>query len=132
MKKYLIDTNICIYYIKGKFELNKKFEKVDSENCFISEITLAELKYGVENSEKKEKNQKALDNLLSGVKIVPIFHSLDLYAIEKARLRKAGTPIDDFDLLIGVTSVTHNLTMVTNNTDHFKRIKGIALEDWTK
>lgn len=88
--------------------------------------------FGVENSEKKEKNQKALGNFLTGVKIVPIFHSLDLYAKEKARLRTAGTPVDDFDLLIGVTSVTHNLTMVTNNTSHFKRIKGIVLEDWTK
>ena len=86
----------------------------------------------MENSEKKEKNQKTLDNFLNGVKIVPIFHSLDLYASEKARLRKTGTPVDDFDLLIAVTSVTHNLTMVTNNTGHFKRIKGIALEDWTK
>ncbi|MCG3164569.1 MAG: tRNA(fMet)-specific endonuclease VapC [Bacteroidia bacterium] len=132
MKKYLIDTNTCIYYIKGKFELRKKFEKADPDNCFISEITLAELKFGVANSEKKEKNQKALANFLTGVKIVPIFHSLDLYATEKARLRKAGTPVDDFDLLIGVTSVTHNLTLVTNNTDHFKRIKGITLEDWTK
>jgi tRNA(fMet)-specific endonuclease VapC len=132
LKKYLIDTNTCIYYIKGKFELKKKFEKADPENCFISEITLAELKFGVANSEKKEKNQKALDNFLSGIKIIPIFHSLDLYASEKARLRKAGTPIDDFDILIGVTSVTHNLTMVTNNSDHFKRIKGIDLEDWTK
>jgi tRNA(fMet)-specific endonuclease VapC len=132
LKKYLIDTNICIYYIKGKFDLIKKFEKVNPDNCFISEITLAELKFGVENSDKKDKNQKALDNFLSGVKIVPVFHSLDLYAIEKARLRKAGTPVDDFDLLIGVTSVTHNLTMVTNNTDHFTRIKDISLEDWTK
>ncbi|MFA5817328.1 MAG: type II toxin-antitoxin system VapC family toxin [Bacteroidales bacterium] len=132
MKKYLIDTNICIYYIKGKFDLDKKFELVDPENCFISEITLAELKYGVENSERKDKNQKALDNFLTAMKIVPIFHSLDLYAKEKARLRKSGTPVDDFDLLIGVTSVTHNLTMVTNNTDHFKHLKGIVLEDWTK
>lgn len=102
MKNYLIDTNICIYYIKGKFDLKKKFEKVNPDNCFISEITLAELKFGVENSEKKEKNQKVLDNFLTGIKIVPIFHSLDLYAKEKAQLRKAGTPIDDFDLLIGV------------------------------
>jgi tRNA(fMet)-specific endonuclease VapC len=132
LKKYLIDTNICIYYIKGKFDLNKKFKKADPDNCFISEITLAELMFGVENSEKRENNQKALDNFLTGVKIVPIFHSLDLYAKEKARLRKVGTPLDDFDLLIGVTSVTHNLIMVTNNTDHFRKIKGITLEDWTK
>ena len=132
MKKYLLDTNTCIYYIKGKFELKEKFEKVDPDNCFISEITLAELKFGVENSEKKEKNQKALENFLTGVKVVPIFHSLDLYAKEKTHLRKAGTPIDDFDLLIGATAVTHKLILVTNNTEHFKRIKGISLEDWTK
>ena len=117
--------------MKGKFDLEAKFDKVSAENCFISEMTLAELKFGVEKSEKKEKNKKALDNFLTGVQILPIFHSLDLYAKEKARLEKAGTPLDDFDLLIGVTSVTHNLTMVTNNTNHFKRINGIKLEDWT-
>jgi tRNA(fMet)-specific endonuclease VapC len=118
--------------MKGNFDLETKFDKVTSENCFISEITLAELKFGVENSEKPEKNKKALDNFLTGVQILPIFHSLDLYAKEKARLRKEGTPIDDFDLLIGVTSVIHKLIMVTNNTKHFKRIIGIKLEDWIK
>jgi tRNA(fMet)-specific endonuclease VapC len=132
LKKYLVDTNTCIYFIKGKYDLKDKFELAAPENCFISEITLAELKFGVANSEKKEKNQKALDNFLSGMKIVPIYHSLDLYASEKARLRKAGTPVDDFDILIGVTSITHNLIMVTNNSEHFKRLKGIIIEDWTK
>jgi len=117
--------------MKGKFDLERKFDKVASEDCFISEITLAELKFGVEKSEKPEKNRKALDNFLTGVQILPIFHSLDLFASEKARLQKAGTSVDDFDLLIGVTSVTHKLTMVTNNTNHFKRIKGIKIEDWT-
>ncbi|MBN9351509.1 MAG: type II toxin-antitoxin system VapC family toxin [Chitinophagaceae bacterium] len=131
MKKYLIDTNIAIFYMKGKFDLETKFDSVPSENLFISEMTLAELKFGVENSEHREKNRKTLDNFLTGVQVLPIFHSLDLYGKEKARLRKAGTPIDDFDLLIGVTSVNHKLTMVTNNTNHFKRIIGIKLEDWT-
>jgi len=85
----------------------------------FSEITLAELKFGAENSDRQEKNKAVLEGSLSGVQIIPIFHSIDLYAKEKARLRKAGTPIDDFDLLIGVTSVTQNLIMVTNNTSHF-------------
>ncbi len=132
MKQYLIDTNIAIYYMKGKFDLNKKFDALTADALFISEITLAELKFGVENSERPEKNQKALADFLTGVTVLPIFHALDLYAKEKARLRKAGTPVDDFDLLIGVTAVTHGLTMVTNNTDHFKRINGIDLEDWTR
>jgi tRNA(fMet)-specific endonuclease VapC len=117
--------------MKGKFNLEVKFDKTTVENCFISEMTLAELKFGVEKSEKPDKNKKALDNFLTGVQILPVFYSLDMYAKEKARLQKAGTPVDDFDLLIGVTSVTHKLIMVTNNTNHFKRINGIKLEDWT-
>lgn len=131
MKKYLLDTNICIYYIKGLYSLKKKFESIGPENCFISEITLAELKFGVENSIQKEKNQKALDNFLTGVQIVPIFHALDTYASEKTRLRKLGEVIDEFDLLIGATAVTHHFVMVTNNGKHFSRIKEIEIEDWT-
>ncbi|TAM93573.1 MAG: type II toxin-antitoxin system VapC family toxin [Chitinophagaceae bacterium] len=118
--------------MKGKFALNEKFNKAGAENCFISEMTLAELKFGVEKSQKREKNKKTLEYFLTGVQVLPIFHSLDMYAKEKARLQKAGTTIDDFDLLIGVTSVTYNLMMVTNNTNHFNRINGIELEDWTK
>lgn len=56
MKKYLIDTNIAIYYMKGKFDLVSKFDTVSVDNCYISEITLAELKFGVEKSENPEKN----------------------------------------------------------------------------
>ncbi len=117
--------------MKGKFNLERKFDKLSIENIFISEITLAELKYGVANSEKAEKNKKALENFLTGVQILPIFHSLDLYASEKSRLKKAGTPIDDFDLFIGVTSINHKMILVTNNTKHFERLEGIELEDWT-
>jgi tRNA(fMet)-specific endonuclease VapC len=118
--------------MKGLYSLDERFLKAGPENCFISEITLAELMFGVENSDRREKNQQALSDFLSGVKLIPIFHSLGLYAREKARIRKTGTPIDDFDLLIGCTAVTQNLTLVTNNTAHFSRINGIKLEDWTK
>ena len=128
--KYLLDTNIAIFYMKGKYNLDERFVNITPGNLFISEITLAELKYGVENSEHTEKNRKVLDLFLTGVKILPIFHALDLYAKEKVRLQKAGTRIDDFDLLIGTTAITHNLVMVSNNTSHFKIIKGIKLEDW--
>lgn len=114
------------------YDLKAKFKEVKPKNCFISEITLAELKYGVANSKDKSNNQKALDFFLSAIQIIPIIHCIDKYALEKARLRKSGMLIDDFDLLIGATAVTYDLKMVTNNTSHFKRIKGIKLEDWTK
>lgn len=132
MNGYLVDTNICIYYLKGRFQLDKRFEEAGFENCFISEITLAELKYGVENSERIEKNRKVLEGFVSGLQVIPIFHSLDLYASEKARLRKKGRTVDDFDLLIGVSSVTHNLKMVTRNRKDFEHIQHIEIVDWTK
>jgi tRNA(fMet)-specific endonuclease VapC len=132
VKQYLLDTNICIYFLKGLYDLDKKFKAVKIENCFISEITLAELKFGVENSKNPEKNQKALDSFLTGIQIIPIFEAIDTYAKEKARLRKSGKTVDDFDLLIGCTAVAFDLTMVTNNTNHFQNIKNIKLDNWTK
>lgn len=54
MKKFLLDTNICIYFIKGQFDVHRKIKAVGVENCLLSEVTIAELKYGVENSVQKE------------------------------------------------------------------------------
>ncbi len=113
-------------------ELMRHFDSISTEYLFISEITLAELKYGVENSLKKKENQKVLDNFLTGVRILPIYNSIGVYAKEKARLKKQGMTIDDFDLLIAATAVTHNLTIVTNNRKHFDRVEGLQIEDWTK
>ena len=132
MKQYLVDTNICIFFIKGLYDLKSKFNAVGGENCMISEITLAELKFGVENSQHKDKNAKTLANFLTGIIIIPILPSFDIYAKEKARLRKAGQPIDDFDLLIGATAVANGLILVTNDHAHLGRIKNIKIEDWTK
>jgi tRNA(fMet)-specific endonuclease VapC len=132
LKQYLLDTNICIFYLKGLFQLADKIEQVGLSNCFISEITLAELKFGAENSQKIESNRLVIQELQNKIQIVPIIGALDLYAKEKARLRRVGTPLDDFDLLIGTTAIANNLIMVTHDTNHFKRLQGIRLEDWTK
>ena len=84
MKKYLLDTNICIYFLKGQFELNKKIQAIGLENCYLSEITIAELKYGAENSKQKEKYRKNHEEFQSKFKILPVFPALDIYAKEKA------------------------------------------------
>lgn len=132
MTQYLLDTNICIYFIKGLFELKSKLKFIGLENCFISEITLAELKFGVAKSQARKKNEEVLEIFLRGIQVLPIFPALDVYAEEKARLQKSGKIIDDFDLLIGSTAISFGLTMVTNNTSHFSRLEEIKLEDWTK
>ncbi len=130
MRKYLFDTNICVYFLKGLYHLDRKIEETNIENCFISEITLAELKFGAENSENRDKNRKTVDEFAGKFAIIPIFNSLDVYAREKTRLRKKGLPLDDFDLLIGATAISNGLILVTRNASDFERLKGIEIENW--
>jgi len=132
LKKYLLDTNICIYFIKGLFDLNKKINDVGRENCFISEITVAELKYGIENSKTPEKMRPVVEAFIPKFAVIPIYNCLNIYAIEKAKLRRKGLMIDEFDILIGATSVANNMVLVTNNSAHLKRLDNIVIEDWTK
>jgi tRNA(fMet)-specific endonuclease VapC len=128
--KYLIDTNICIHFFKGKFALQNKFEEVGIYNCAISEITFAELIFGAENSKDPQKNLSIVEQFVDQLTILPIFDAIPIYAKEKARLRKKGRMISDFDLLIGSTAVANNLIMVTENVKEFDRIRGIVLENW--
>ncbi len=132
MKQFLLDTNICIFFLRGKYDIDRTIEIVGIENCFVSEITIAELKFGAENSNNPVENNKTVNEFQEKFDVLPIFSSLDLYAKEKARLRKQGNTLDDFDLLIGATAITNGLTLVTNNTSDFKRLQGIATEDWTQ
>ena len=128
---YLLDTDTCIHFLKGKYNLVQKIASVERENCYISEITIAELLFGAENSENSEKHRSEVEVIESHFKIIPIYPILATYAREKARLRKLGTPLSDFDVLIGATGLFHGMTVVTGNTNHFRRIEELSLENWT-
>lgn len=130
--KYLLDTNICIHFFRGDFNLINKIEKVGLENCAISEITLAELVFGAENSKFPEKNFQLIETLSEQVAILPILGGIREYGKQKVQLRKKGTMISDFDLLIGTTALANDLIMVTENMKEFNRIKKIELENWVK
>lgn len=130
--KYLIDTNICIHFFRGKFNLYEKFQERGIENCAISEITLAELVFGAENSSDPKKNFDLIEGFSDQVMILPIINAVYLYGKEKARLRSQGRMISDFDLLIGCTAVEKDLIMVTENLQEFERISGIKIENWVK
>ena len=131
--KYLLDTSTCVYFLRGKLNLDEFVREKGRENCFISEITVAELRYGAENSDNPSKSHKALDAFLNGLSIIPIFGSIKRYAKEKVRLRKMGKPIhDEFDLMIGVTAIENKLILVTDNIKDFERLDGIKVENWFK
>ncbi len=128
--EYLLDTNICIHYFKGQFGIKERIERIGFEHCAISEITLAELIYGAEKSQRTEKNMKVVESFTDKIEILPLLGSLKIYGKEKARLKTIGRPIGDLDLFIGATAIVNNMIMVTRNVREFERIKGIALENW--
>jgi len=130
--KYLLDTDICIFFLQGKFNIKEKIKGVGISNCYISEITIAELKFGAMKSSNIEKHTKEVEKMEELFSVIPIYNSLDNYAIEKVKLQKKGNLIPDFDLLIGVTAVSNSLVLVSNNERHLKRISHIELENWTK
>ena len=71
--QYLLDTNTCVFFLRGKLNLNEIIKEKERENCYVSEITVVELRYGAENSDHPTKSHKAVDNFLNGLSIIPIY-----------------------------------------------------------
>lgn len=134
MSQYLLDTNICIHFIKGEYELQAKIQRAGFGSCYISEITIAELLYGVENSapDRQAINRQRVADLRTafGARVLPVSACLAEYARQKARLRKMGRRVDDLDIFIGATALISGLVLVTRNTKDFINMEGIKLENW--
>ena len=128
-----LDTNICIFFLRGKMDIDVKIDEVGAENCFISEITVAELLYGVECSDNNDaKNRKVVIDFIKEMQIIPLSTALYVYAEEKAKLRKSGTLIDDLDIFIGATAISNDMILVTDNEKHLQRISKIKIENWVE
>ena len=134
MSQYLLDTNICIHFIKGEYDLENKIRKVGFYSCYLSEITIAELLYGVENSsiDRRSINFQRVQNLRTAFsgRVLSIGEGLEEYTTQKAQLKGMGRRVEDLDIFIGATSIVKNLTLVTRNTKDFVNMTGIVLENW--
>ncbi len=129
--QYLLDTSICVFFLRGLLDHNIIIKDKGLDNCYISEITVFELRFGAENSENSKKSHKAVDRFIQGLSIIPIYGCEKKYAEEKVRLRKNGTPMhDEFDLLIAITAIENKLTLVTDNVKHFENFEDLKIENW--
>lgn len=129
--QYLLDTSMCVFFLRGKLNLDETIRQKGITNCFISELTVFELKYGAANSEKPSKANEAVNTFVKGLSIIPIISCVDKYAEIKVNLRKRGKPMhDEFDLIIGVTALVNQLTLVTDNEKDFKYIEDLKIENW--
>ena len=130
--KVMLDTNICIAIIKRKPpQALKRFTAYKVGEIGISSVTLAELEFGVAKSRHSEKNQAALEEFVLPLEIASFDRdAARAYGRVRAILENKGTPIGALDMLIGAHALILGVTLSTNNTREFARIKGLTVVDW--
>ena len=130
--RFMLDTDSCIALIKRKPA--KMLDKLTSHapgDVGLSTVSLAELRYGVAKSAQKERNSQALDEFLLPLEIADFDEmSAGSYGEVRAALENAGTPIGPLDTEIGAHALSLGAVLVTHNTREFRRIPGLAVEDW--
>jgi len=133
MAKYLLDSDTLIYFLKGRSETVAALVAHSPDDLVTSRINYAELLYGVYNSSKSEQNLRIIVPFLENFEICEFDRTAaEIFAKEKARLKKSGTMIADMDLMIASVALANDLTLVSNNTRHFERIKTLRLENWAR
>ena len=133
MTRYLLDTNIVSYFIRG-FDaalVNRVTQVLKAQSAAISVITRAELRFGQAGLIAADKRKRAIDLVLTQLTVLSwTSAAADIYGPLKDALKRQGTPIGDMDTLIAAHALAENLILVTHNTRHFERIPGLKLEDW--
>ena len=130
--RYLLDTNTCIIYLKGRnLNLKQRLEAVPISEIAVCSIVKAELCFGAMKSANPERNFALQQAFLKQFVSLP-FDDLaaTTFGVMRSQLETKGTPIGAYDLQIAAISLVNNLILVTHNSREFGRVNGLQVEDW--
>jgi len=133
MARYLLDTDTCSYVMKrSNYAVLTRLQDVPVSDVCISVITKSELLFGVELSPRRGQDEVALNAFLGYVEVLDLpDNAASDYANIRADLKTHGTMIGANDLFIAAHARSLGLTLVTNNTDEFRRVQNLTIENWT-
>ena len=133
MARYMLDTDTCSYVIKrSNAAVLTRLQGVPVSDVCISVITKSELLFGVELSPRRGQDEVALNAFLGYVEVLDFpDQAASDYAKIRADLKTRGTMIGANDLFIAAHARSLGLTLVTNNTDEFRRVQNLTIENWT-
>ncbi len=136
MTCFLLDTDICIYLLNhrpGYKSIVKRMNGLNYGEVLISAITLAELRYGIDASQRRGASLSKLELFLAQFEVAPFDErAAAVYGSVRAHLRAQGTPIGPLDTLIAGHAKALGATLVTNNTAEFSRVPGLHLDNWVE
>lgn len=131
---YLFDTDTVSHVLRKapSSGLIRRLADVPAEHQFTSAITVGELIYGAHRSTRPTYFLERLDrHVWPNVTVLPFDEmAARIYGPLRAKLEQTGTPVAEPDLRIAAICLTHQLTLVTGNLRPFRRIPGLAVENW--
>ena len=148
-KKRLLDTNICANYLnalrkkenKRTSEQQRIFENIEkikpNTKLYISQVTVAELRFGALKSQSREKNLERIEKFKQAILELKVDDEVwEVFVKIKAELSHLGKPIADMDLLIAATAKRYNLMLISNDKDmnnlDFLIENRVERESWLK
>lgn len=130
---YVLDTDICVYILRGRErQLLRRLQSVPANDIAISTITKAEMYSGAARSTQATHSLAAQVNLFLRYASLP-FDDAAAYAYGRidGLLKSRGLSIGPLDTQIAAIALSRDLTLVTHNTRHFRRVPDLMIEDWT-
>lgn len=133
MIAHLFDTNALITLLEARSDiLARRVEDSIPGTLAICSIVAHELYFGAYKSQRVQHNLETLRLVFTDFPVLDFDREDARVAGEiRAGLRRIGSPIGPYDVLIAGQAKARKLTLVTNNLDEFQRVEGLMLEDWT-
>ncbi len=127
----LVDTNICIAWLKGEKAVRAAWLALDPDELMLSSVVRAELLFGARLSRQVAANLARLEALFSAMRSVAFDDdAAGHYGLLRAQLTAQGRPIGPNDLMIAATALAHDATLVTRNQAEFSRVVGLRVVAW--
>nr|CAA6806228.1 MAG: PIN domain nuclease [uncultured Thiotrichaceae bacterium] len=131
---YLFDTDILTNIVKPlpSPQLLERLHHLTQEQQFVSTITISEIVYGAEKSNRPQFHLDNLERILLPAVNIIGFDAKAAYVCGRIRaeLEKKGTPLALADLEIASIAIANDFILVTNNLRHFERIERLQCESW--
>jgi len=98
----------------------------------LSSISLSELRFGADKRRSKRLHH-LLDTFTATVEVLPLDAvAATLFGRVCAALQSKSSPLGTLNTLIAAHAMSLNLTLVTNNTKHFKQVRGLKTLNWLR
>lgn len=131
---FLLDTNACVDYLTGRYpKVIARMQASSPDDLFLSSVVVAELRYGADRSARRRTNHRCIDEFVEEIEVLAFdLEAAAAYGRMRARLEEGGTPIGPNDMLIAAHALSRRLTVVTDNTSEFRRVKGLKVANWRR